>query len=256
MIWINGRFEEDPYQISVFDKMNIGLSVFTTLHAEKDGEIYIAHLPEHYARLCRHADILDLKMIYSELDTRQSIIDLIRNRNGQFFAVRIQITGGEGSRGLKYPEKCTVIITISDKDERKMVSPVKVMIDAHTILYSGDMMNKIKSNYAVRALSRRRAEQNGYDDVIFMNEIGNITAASVGNIVIRHGDNYYTPALDDGVLDGVTREILIKEGKIAEKSISKSEFMQCNAAWVVNSLGIRPIICIDTIEKPPEHLEE
>lgn len=256
MIWINGRFEENPYQVSVFDKMNIGLSVFTTLYVEKESSINIIHLSEHYQRLCRHAGILDLKMPYSQIEIASIINDLIKNSVGQCFAVRIQITAGEGLRGLSYPDKPTMMITVSEMVEGKIDRPLRVLIEHQHILFSGDVMNRIKSNYAMRAMSKRRAEKKGFDDVIFINEHGNITSASVGNIILRHGENYFTPALDDGVLDGVTREILIKTGKIIEKSISKSEFMQCNAAWVVNSLGIRPIICIDSIEKSLENLKD
>ena len=256
MIWINGRYEDSSYQISVFDKMNIGLSVFTTIYVEKEPTINIVHLPEHYDRLCRHAGILDLKMPYSQIEIASIISDLIKNTAGQYFAVRIQVTAGEGARGLSYPDKPTVMITVSEMVEGKIDRPLKVSIEHQHILYSGDVMNRIKSNYAVRALSKRRAGKKGFDDVIFINEQGNITSASVGNIIIRQEDDYFTPPLNDGVLDGVTREILIKNGKITEKSVSKLEFIQCNAAWVVNSLGIRPIICIDRIEKLPENLKD
>jgi branched-chain amino acid aminotransferase len=256
MIWINGRYEESQYQISVFDKMNIGLSVFTTIYVEKDPTIKIVHLSEHYDRLCRHASILDLNMPCSQIEMAATIIDLIKNTVGQYFAVRIQVTAGEGARGLSYPDKPTVIITVSDIGDAKIDSPLRVSIEQQHILYSGDVMNRIKSNYAVRALSKHRAGKRGFDDVIFMNEHGNITSASVGNIIMRLKGDYFTPPLSDGVLDGVTREILIKTGKIIEKSISKLEFMQCNAAWVINSLGIRPIICIDRVEKSPENLKD
>lgn len=253
-IWLNGTISDNPKQISAFDKMNIGLTVFTTMLAVKDPDPRIIDGPEHYARLCNHARILMLAVPYTEEEILKASRDIIRTARGQFFAIRVQITAGEGIRGLMYPETPTVMITVAAVPDPSSLKPVRVKIEREIILYCGDIMNRIKSNYALRALARRKAAQDGFDDVLLMNEMNAITSASVGNIILRIENIYKTPPLKDGVLDGITRAKLIKSMNIRESSLSEMDFRYCDAAWIVNSLGIRPIIAIDDTQKPAERL--
>jgi branched-chain amino acid aminotransferase len=256
MIWINGTFQDSPLALSVYDKINLGLSVFTTMLVVKaDHGIQMMHGADHYARLVRHVGVLDLTVPYTEDEILNVACSLVENAEGDFFAVRVQVSAGEGGRGLVYPETPTVFITASAVPDPSFLPPVRVKIERDIVLYSGDIMNRVKSNYAVRALARRRAVSEGFDDVVFRNERGMVTSAAVGNIIVRHGKTYTTPRLGDGVLDGITRENLLRSLKIAEVHLTEGNLLGCDAAWVVNSLGIRPIICIDTLEKRPEKLE-
>lgn len=256
MIWINDAFVENPKQISVYDKINLGMTVFTTMLAQRkpEGNVMLHNGRAHYARLCRHADVLGITVPYDEEKLLKAAGFIIKNMTGEFFAVRIQVTAGEGARGLAYPDAATVFITasiIANPDDAK---PVRVKIDRQIILHASNPLNRIKTNYALRALARRRAIDEGFDDVLMMNDMNAVTSSSVGNIILKLEDVYKTPPLHDGVLDGIRRAELLKTMEIRESSLSEADFMYCDAAWIVNSLGIRPIICIDTIQKQPEKL--
>lgn len=260
-VWINGIYHDDPRQISVFDKITLGMGVFTTLLASRDatGFMNLHFWDAHYARLCRHAAVLDIGVPYSAEDLG-SVAQRIAGHTAHatqsdFCAVRVQITAGDGARGLAYPATPTVFVTAASVPDPATLAPVRVMIARDISLYSQDIMTRIKSNYAVRALARRRAEQAGFHDVILRNEHGNMTSASVGSIVVRMGQDFFTPPLADGVLDGIRRGEGIKSGKWQEKSLTEADFLCCDAAWVVNSLGIKPIICIDTVPKRSEPAE-
>ena len=252
LVWMNGAYHDDPRQMSVADKITLGMSVFTTLLASRDGAgaITLHFWDDHYARLCRHAAMLDVAVPYAAQDLAMVAERIVRHTRESFCAVRVQVSAGEGGRGLVYPATPTVFMTAASVPDPATVTPVRVMIARDISLYSQDIMTRIKSNYAVRALARRRAGQLGFDDVVFLNEKGHITSASVGNIVVRCGADFFTPPLVDGVLDGIRRGEGLKSGKWQEKSLTEADFLCCDAAWVVNSLGIKPIICIDTVQKP------
>ena len=256
MIWMNGQFEEDPYQISVFDKINLGMTVFTTMlvHKKVTGNVMLHNGRAHYARLLRHADVLGIKVPYPENVLLESAGQLVKKLAGDFFAVRIQVSAGEGVRGLSIPDKPTVFITASPIDNPENAKPVRVKIEREIILCVGDPMNRIKSNYALRSVARRKATDEGFDDVLMLNDMNAITSSSVGNVILRLEGTYKTPPLKDGVIDGVRRGALLKSMDIREASISSADFMYCDAAWIVNSLGIRSILSIDGTEKPIENL--
>jgi branched-chain amino acid aminotransferase len=256
MIWINGQFCEDPHQISVFDKINLGMTVFTTIlgHKKVTGNALLYSGRAHYARLLRHAEVLGLSVPFAENDLLGAAGQLIRRMDGEFFAVRIQVSAGEGERGLSFPTTPTVFITASPIATLDDTNPVRVKIEREIILLSADPMNKIKSNYARRALARRKAMAEGFDDVLMMNDMNAITSSSVGNVILKLEGVYKTPPIKDGVIDGIRRASLLATMDIREASISSTDFLYCDAAWIVNSLGIRPIIAIDGVGKYAEKL--
>lgn len=256
MIWMNGQFHEDPHQISVFDKINLGMTVFTTMlvHKKPTGNVMLHNGRAHYARLVRHANAIALKVPYPENIILDACGQLVKRAVGDYFAIRIQLTAGEGARGLMAPEKPTVFITLAAVDNPDELKPVSVKIEREIILCAADPMNRIKSNYALRSVARRKATAEGFDDVLMLNDMNAITSSSVGNVILKLEGVYKTPPLKDGVIDGVRRATLLKAMDIREASISSTDFMYCDAAWIVNSLGVRPIAAIDGSLKPIEKL--
>ncbi len=256
MIWMNGQFYEDPHQVSVFDKVNLGVTVFTTMLAlKKDtGNVMLQNGRAHYARLVRHAAVLGIPVPFTEDVLLESSGKLVKKMTGEFFAVRIQITAGEGERGLILPDQQTAFITASVVDNPAELRPVSVKIEKDIILFSTDPMNRIKSNYALRSVARRKAIADGFDDVLMLNDMNAVTSSSIGNVILKFEGVYKTPPIKDGVIDGIRRATLLKAMDIREESISSANFIYCDAAWIVNSLGVRSIQSINGTEKPIEKL--
>jgi para-aminobenzoate synthetase/4-amino-4-deoxychorismate lyase len=76
----------------------------------------------------------------------------------------------------------------------------------------------------------------GVDDVILINERGEITETSIGNLVLEIDGALVTPALDSGLLPGILRGELLAEGRIAERVLRPADLEQCTRLWMINSL--------------------
>ena len=75
----------------------------------------------------------------------------------------------------------------------------------------------------------------------------NICCSSTSNFFYREDKRIFTPPIQDGVLDGTIREILIAKRKVAVKSIKLNNLKNCKEVFITNSLfGIRPV---EKIEK-------
>lgn len=46
----------------------------------------------------------------------------------------------------------------------------------------------------------------------------------------------YTPPVECGLLAGTFREHLLKEGKIKERTLTKSDLKICTNIWLINSV--------------------
>jgi para-aminobenzoate synthetase/4-amino-4-deoxychorismate lyase len=87
-----------------------------------------------------------------------------------------------------------------------------------------------------RELKKYRAK--GFFDVIFTNRDDEITEGAITNIVIRSGDNYFTPPLSSGVLPGVYREYLLKTQvlPLKEKVLRVEDLIKADDIFLINSV--------------------
>lgn len=85
---------------------------------------------------------------------------------------------------------------------------------------------------------RQQALDQGYFEVIFTNEKGELTEGSITNIVLRHGPQFYTPALGCGLLAGVGRADLLARhpGWLIEKILHPEDLLIADAIYLINSI--------------------
>jgi para-aminobenzoate synthetase / 4-amino-4-deoxychorismate lyase len=74
------------------------------------------------------------------------------------------------------------------------------------------------------------------EEVIFMNERGEVTEGSYTNIVVSRQGELLTPALNCGLLPGVLREELIEVGAIREAVLTLDDIMSADTFWLINSV--------------------
>jgi para-aminobenzoate synthetase/4-amino-4-deoxychorismate lyase len=83
---------------------------------------------------------------------------------------------------------------------------------------------------------RALAGRPGCDDVILVNEKGEVTESTIANVVVREADGYWTPPLECGLLAGTFRAELIELGSIREKRLTPADLMAAQEVWLINSV--------------------
>ncbi|KAA0230452.1 aminodeoxychorismate synthase component I [candidate division KSB1 bacterium] len=84
----------------------------------------------------------------------------------------------------------------------------------------------------------KTAEAEGFFDVIFCNERGEITEGCRSNLIIKSEGRYFTPPLDCGVLPGVYRAHLVASGKftLEEKILLPQELERAEEILLCNAV--------------------
>lgn len=86
----------------------------------------------------------------------------------------------------------------------------------------------------------------GIDEVIFLNEAGDLCEGSFTSLFIKLDDALLTPKLTSGLLPGVLRQALIDSGAAKEAKMTLSDLKRAEAIFVGNSLrGLMPAKIID-----------
>ena len=78
------------------------------------------------------------------------------------------------------------------------------------------------------------------DDVLLWNERGELTETCTANLIVKIGDELFTPPVACGLLPGTMRAHLLEQGLVKERVVYKGELGMCEHIYVVNSVrGMR-----------------
>lgn len=119
------------------------------------------------------------------------------------------------------------------------LGPVRIAIDMEPI-NSYDVFACHKTTMRER-YDVRRARHPGAEDILLINERGNITESTSSNVAVQLDGHWYTPPLADGCIPGVERERLLRLDRLTERPIHHRELSAACAIALVSSVrGWRP----------------
>lgn len=101
-------------------------------------------------------------------------------------------------------------------------------------------------SYAENSLALRRAQAQGFDDVLFVNENGQVVETALANLIWFDGEQWWTPDLDTGCLPGVTRAFLVENFQVKEGSIDSKQLLEMQALAITSS--VREIVMVERYE--------
>ena len=91
-------------------------------------------------------------------------------------------------------------------------------------------------NGSDRFLFHKTTNRDYRDDIIFYNERNEVTESGTANVVVRLGDQLFTPPVNCGLLAGTFRDHLLAEGKIKERVITVEDLKHADELFLINSV--------------------
>lgn len=210
-------------------------------------------LAAHLARLRAGAVVLRLRMDRRDDDLAAAVNRLLAVNELSEAVVRLTISRGKASeRGLLPLAVClpTVVIqtspwrspSVEQRDTGLCALVSAVRRNEHSPL------SRIKSsNYLDNLLARFEAREGGADEAIMLNTAGFLACCSAANLFLVSGGRVMTPALECGVLAGITRgvvrELAVQHGlEWTEGQLRPSEMWVAEELFLTNSvLGVLAI---------------
>ena len=214
LCWINQTIKPArEAAISVFDHgLLYGDGVFEGLRFYNNKTFM---LQAHLQRLQNSAVGIDLQLPYSVDQIATAIEQLVDAYPGDSGYLRLVVTRGEGSLGID-PRKCARpnLFIIADElvvmDLTDLAQGVSLHVAQTRRTPAQCLDPKVKSlNYLNNILARIEANHAGCDVALMLNTDGYVSEGSVDNIFIVVDAVLKTPPLEDGMLDGITRAVVI-----------------------------------------------
>ena len=240
LININGElFNEETAKISVFDRGFLyGDSVY---ESTRTFNRVAFRINRHLNRLFNSAEKIELSPTLSREDILKNIDQTIKASPHDNVLLRIILTRGTNSDLGLDPELATsnnlIIITkaIMPNPEWWMTRGLSMVFYQQKGSQRGPLPKS--GNYQENVLAMKEALSQGVDDAIMVNTEGFVTEGSTCNIWLIKNGTIYTPALKDGVLEGLTRKMLFemaaqKNLHLIEKSLTPSDFLTADECFI------------------------
>lgn len=251
-IYLNDRFvQKEHARVSVFDHGFLyGDGVYETLRVYQ-GRVFL--LERHVARLRRSCELIGLELPIED-QTWIPILTELLDRNGlQNAGLRVTISRGEGEMGID-PRLCarpTVVV---------MAKPVVLYTDQQReqgiVLHLASVRRnpelaqspQIKSlSFLNNILAKQEAIRVGADDALMLNMDGYLSECTTSNIFFVKNQQLYTPAVDCGILKGITRDVVIElahklEVCVEEGRYTMEQLLQADECFITNTgIEIMPV---------------
>ncbi|MGB5533264.1 MAG: aminotransferase class IV, partial [Acidimicrobiia bacterium] len=106
----------------------------------------------------------------------------------------------------------------------------------NTKAISSQSIYRFHKTTARRPYRDRREMHEGVDEVLLVNERGELTEATRRNVAVSFGGVWVTPPLASGCLPGILRQILIDEGELTEEVVMVDDVGSADALALLSSI--------------------
>lgn len=245
-IWIDGNFvESSEANVSVFDHgLLYGDGCFEGIRIYNGR---ILKLRSHIVRMFKSAAAIRLQPQHSIDEMEEIVRETVAINERKDGYIRLVFTRGKGTLGLN-PFLCptpTVFVIV----EKIKLYPTEMYEDGMSIVVAKRprvpkecLDPQVKSlNYLNNILAKIEAIDAGVLEALMLNQNGEVAECTGDNIFIIKDGNIATPPISAGILDGITRRLVIDEiapalgYKIEQRTIMLKEVLDADEVFLTGT---------------------
>jgi branched-chain amino acid aminotransferase len=204
----------------------------------------------HWKRLVRDAERTHCPFSFNADAVRGKLDDLLRANNvregcARVYAIYNQV--GFWRSDENFP-RVDLILYSSDLPSYR--EPVKLGLRENGRHAASPLAGVKVTSWLNNVWNLFEAQQAGFDEVVMLNERGEVAECTAANIFCVRGECVYTPPLASGCLEGVTRSVLLEIGArvgvpVAERTLLPEELYRAGEVFISSTnrsmLGVSEI---------------
>lgn len=242
-------------KISVFDHGFLyGDGVYETMRVY-DRVVFM--LDGHIQRLYRSASLIGLDIPKNAADIKLAIYETLRANSLDNAYVRLTVSRGYGPIGLDPAlcEKPTFVIMVNEFKNYPgafYANGIRLIIASIRRNFKEALNPQIKSlNFLNNILAKIEAKQSDAYEAVMLNSECHLTEGTISNIFFAANGILHTPSVDCGILDGITRalviEIAVRNGiTIREGRFTPDELYGADEVFITNTtMEVMPVSRVD-----------
>ncbi|MBZ5529395.1 MAG: aminotransferase class IV [Acidobacteriia bacterium] len=184
-----------------------GWGIFTTLRIVR-GEAFAYE--RHWRRLEKDAAIIHLPMPYAATKVRLHLQEVIRANKVIEGCARIYLIHNKVGCWQSEEPQPEADLIICSADLPSFREPLRLDLREHGRHAAAALAGVKTISWLNNVWSSTEAQRQGFDEVVLLNERGEVAECTAANIFAVKNGKVFTPPLSSGCLEGVTRAILFE----------------------------------------------
>jgi branched-chain amino acid aminotransferase len=246
LVWVDGAFDG---RIDPSDRgLTLGDGLFDTLVAFR--RIPFAG-DRHLARLLAQAETIGIPL--DPAMVRRGWEAVLARSEAEHVILRTTVTRGVAGRGLwpASPPNPTVVVSATNWSRSLLGQPAR-LVTSSIRRSAGSPTARLKAlGYLDNVLAAREAADAGATDALLLNTAGKIACTTIANVFATAGGMLLTPPVDDGVLAGIMRSLVLETAARAglaatEQPLLRADILDADTVFVTNS--VRFLCLVETLD--------
>lgn len=230
-----------------------GWGIFTTLRIV-DGMPFAWE--RHWARMSRDAKLLNVEMPPDPESLEHDLIRLIERNKAPNCTLRLIVV--RNTRGFwegPGAGRASDVIALT-ATSKEWGDTVRLTVQPNARYAASDFTRAKVLSWGANLRWAERAQEQGFDEVILLNEHNRVAECTSANILAACGDEVVTPPLSEGCLPGVTREVILEEVhlpglRMAERTLTVDDLCRADEVFITSTTrGLKPVIEIAGTKLP------
>jgi len=184
-----------------------GWGIFTTVRISR-GEAFAYE--RHWRRLERDAALTRMPIPHTAAKIRVHLHEVIRANNVSEGAARIYLVNNQVGYWRSDEAQPQVDLIICTADLPEYHEPVRLALREHGRHAASPLAGVKSISWLPNVWAFAEAQKEGFDEVVLLNERGEVAECTAANIFTVKNGKVFTPPLSSGCLEGVTRGILFE----------------------------------------------
>lgn len=233
-----------PGQVGILS----GWGVFSTIRVF-DGVLFAYE--RHWARMRRDAALLRVPFPTDSEAFRQDLLKLVEANRVVNATLRVSVIRNRGGmwEGPGIERDCDVVAFTANVNawgEGVRLGLVPQGRHAQSMFAGTKVLSWCANVYWYE-----QAHLKGLDEVVLLNERGEVSECTSANLFVVQGDHVWTPPLSSGCLPGVTREVLLEEARpagmsIGERTLLPADLEEADELFITSTT--RELLAVQSIE--------
>ncbi len=224
-----------------------GWGLFTTLKIVQ-GEAFAYE--RHWRRVEKDAGLTRLPLTYSGAKVRVNLQEVIRANKVIDGCARIYLVWNDVGMWKSDEKMAEVDLVITTADLPAHTDLVRLTVREHGRHAASPLAGVKTISWLNSVWAASEAQNAGFDEVVMLNERGEVSECTSANLFIVKNDKVLTPPLSSGCLEGVTRGVLMEIASeagtsVGEQTLRMEDLLGADEVFITstnrNVIGVKEI---------------
>jgi branched-chain amino acid aminotransferase len=228
-----------------------GWGVFSTIRVY-DGVLFC--WPRHFARMQHDAQLMRVPFPADSADLKARLHKLIEANSAHNATLRVVVVRNKG--GLFQGDDVTrdFDLIAFTTNVNQWGTSVRLGVVKHGRHAANEFAGVKYLSWAQNLTWYERAHEQGFDEVVLLNERGEVSECTSANIFAAKDNHVWTPPLTSGCLPGVTRALLLEEIHstgitVSEKTLLPADLESADEVFITSTTReLLPVVHIDGLK--------